>query len=622
MSKKISNDTIDISIIFDENNTLKFALDVCSKSETINKICDQTCKKFNLDKKVKNKLLKQIIEAIEKVKQKNEKELKLKNQKKEENVKRLYYDAVEKYNRRYENMENVKKTKEENYLSSLTFSPKISKKSNSLCKRENGHKIENKLYNEHQYKKEKRNLEKLLDDLKWYRSMENLCVKKISSEKVKKSKTNHHNNLLISNLSSKIKNNSASHSKSKSKSKQKDKLDIIAEISNNNILIENNENLENNKNKRNDSKLQIVSQVTNINLVPVGCISPTNLSVVKRKTSYNNTNSYSEIYTEKNFKRNPIRRACTMKNKKREDIDEIHNLKMLNHNQTMKENIYEKKPSVKRISLKKKLSNFIFDDDEDFEKDENRKNINYFTFKKNKISKTTLKNTLPSSGSNSKSGIYERLYRSHRDMEEKKEEMRKQYMNTNYTFRPELNSRSISLLKKHKKENKDDMINRLLNSKKISNLTKSMSSFSNHLQSTKSRSFQTNTFDKHYNTTTAVLSTHIVSTQASEEIDKKRIREKKAEEELHQCLIKSNYYKHQRNKVVQEKIHKTIEKLKINNLKEIFYSIKENSGHLENVPASDHVKENILIPVLSIIKTRNMVLTLENFTKIISEVWN
>ena len=150
---------IEISLIIDDNNSTLIEIDLEKATDfNLGNICATICKKYELSKKIHNKLMNQIKKEINDIKSKNKKEAEVGM------VKRLYYESISKSKEKQAIIEKAKKQKEEQLACEFKFTPKINKSSNKIYERDYL-KIEDKLYYDYKKSQHKKGFHKFIEKL-------------------------------------------------------------------------------------------------------------------------------------------------------------------------------------------------------------------------------------------------------------------------------------------------------------------------------------------------------------------------------------------------------------------------------------------------------------------------
>ena len=163
LEKKGKKDKVQLSITVDDNKIVTLTIFI---DENVDIFCDEFCKTNKIENAmIKNALKREINTNIERIlKEKRDKEQKM-IENKEQSIKKLYYDAMEKLERKKLLIEKQNEEKFSKFIENCTFTPKINPTKNILYKRDYDN-IGEKLYNDAKHSQEKIYLIKINEAVK------------------------------------------------------------------------------------------------------------------------------------------------------------------------------------------------------------------------------------------------------------------------------------------------------------------------------------------------------------------------------------------------------------------------------------------------------------------------
>ena len=611
-------DSCCISIIIDDEHSENLSI---SRLDNINKICDDLVIKYCLNKEIKD-ILVQKIKAYVSATRKIEKNL---NYKAKEIIDRLYHkDLQYKRNKSIQN-EKIKKKMCEDEYNMLTFSPKISVKSENLERKKSVNK-----YNKNQREKANIQIQRLF---KYINEVEECKQHKVDNNNLHKYKS---------------KNNSP---KSSLKFIDRDlKSEIQGELFIPNMKYQNSFNNDLNLHLNNtdyrklgldcttsrflpskDSYAEIYkNQINFLNSVnnstasvrsrPLSKSLSTRVKTMKEgNISKNKSNDNLCLIKESNDSNSNI--ALPSKNTKNEAYSFSTFLCNNNINPINKETIEvnskeeEKVEEVKPIIDQEKLNNEIRE-------------------KKKKLCEAKLKeidDKMPTG--------FKKLFEEEKITKMKKENKTQRIIQLESVFKPIINKKSKELCLNQKNRNSNCISRLFSNTQKKRKLSEP-----NNSQFTKTQSLATFTIQQkskklnerilsspsnsviHKKSSSSIKTEKKCSNEVSiASYDKTRIRDIKNEQELINNCKKQSLKRGQLRRNSLERCEKHLNHYRLKNFKSIYEKIEKSNNseegfNIEKIEIDKEVKDKLVIPVLHILEARNLEFNFQNFYILCNEL--
>lgn len=320
----------------------------------------------------------------------------------------------------------------------------------------------------------------------------------------------------------------------------------------------------------------------------------------------------------------------SMKKSKDSDFSKSVSFRNKKNNSKMKNSSY--KENNKEIDVKGKKENL---NTVNLANDTNNKSL------KDNLSRIYLNSKLDKKKSKN---IHEYLYKSAEALRLNREIYVKESIKREFTFSP-----NITKLNSSKKENKDEFINRLVNSKKINNYISKLNKCSSNLESSVDLRRNFMVTQKSISRNKGVLSSRLKTTSkegnndystnmiSNEDYVSNQSSRKYLNTSFYEKNLKDQYEKSNENRKSIENFFKNsftlkskenIKKFKLNNLKDIFEVICKNCDNIDDLhnmdctEINDNVKQRLLLPCCEIMKERELDFNFQNFYLISNEIMN
>jgi len=150
-----NSENIHLSLVLDDDNTVSLDLNL---KDNLTEVCRNLCKKYNLDRKLADKLKHRIEKHMKEMTKKNKH---IDADKESVIVNRLHYEGLENKKKKEKLMEQLKKEETENEIKKYTFTPVISMKSNRNYVKPYLH-FEDKLYYDDMISKNKTQMRRIV----------------------------------------------------------------------------------------------------------------------------------------------------------------------------------------------------------------------------------------------------------------------------------------------------------------------------------------------------------------------------------------------------------------------------------------------------------------------------